>query len=296
MIVLSEDSQSGKAVATKGLSLHLGVDSVDRTYWGDALESLRSCRNDARTMYEIAVDAQFEAVLLKDIEATRKVFEQFLVEAAKLKSGDSVMITFSGHGTELLDVNGDEPLQWDGTPGRDQTICLYDNNLIDDELYGMLGNLRAGVQVCVILDSCHSATAVSLFSAQLNRFSFDGRSVLRQPRGASVVGLRQLVERRGAEFAAAQAQYPLGNRQPLNATVISMSACADDQVALDGSNENDHGLFTSTLLSVWNNHTFAGFQQFIDRIREQSYSAHMPEINFYGPPNPQFEKKGPFVL
>ena len=43
--------------------------------------------------------------------------------------------------------------------GFDETGCLYDGELIDDELYAALANFAAGVRIFVLSDSCHSVCA-----------------------------------------------------------------------------------------------------------------------------------------
>ena len=41
------------------------------------------------------------------------------------------LLTYSGHGGQINDVNNDEP------DGLDETWALYDRELVDDELYAM---------------------------------------------------------------------------------------------------------------------------------------------------------------
>ena len=41
---------------------------------------------------------------------------------------------------------------------QDETWCLWDGQLIDDELYLELSRFAAGVRVLVLSDSCHSGT------------------------------------------------------------------------------------------------------------------------------------------
>jgi hypothetical protein len=54
--------------------------------------------------------------------------------ATDAKAGDLVAIYYSGHGgNEIPDLNKDEDDPWDDR--FDETWCLYDAQLIDDELY-----------------------------------------------------------------------------------------------------------------------------------------------------------------
>src|SRR5215467_8561878 len=53
--------------------------------------------------------------------------------AAKLKRNDIFFLTYSGHGGQVPNTGRDlEP------DGFDETWCLYDGELIDDELYAVL--------------------------------------------------------------------------------------------------------------------------------------------------------------
>jgi len=74
----------------------------------------------------------------------------------RAKSGDSVVIQYSGHGSFVPDQNGDEP---DGT---DECLCPYDiearGPITDDELFDLYRNHARNVKVVMISDSCHSGT------------------------------------------------------------------------------------------------------------------------------------------
>jgi hypothetical protein len=63
---------------------------------------------------------------------------------------------FSGHGTWVPDVDGDE------TDKRDEALCCFDYNdnglLTDDELHHIFQNRRYRTRVAIISDSCHSGT------------------------------------------------------------------------------------------------------------------------------------------
>ena len=52
----------------------------------------------------------------------------------------------------MRDVTGEE------ADKRDETWCLFDSQLIDDELYFELAKFASGVRILVLSDSCHSGT------------------------------------------------------------------------------------------------------------------------------------------
>src|SRR5205085_944566 len=94
-----------------------------------------------------------QRTMLLTSQATVENFKTAFAEAAAaLDAGDTLFITYSGHGGQVPDTNGDEP------DGMDETWCLFDRELVDDELYGMFGTLAAGVRVVVLSDSCHSGS------------------------------------------------------------------------------------------------------------------------------------------
>lgn len=75
--------------------------------------------------------------------------------------GDSLFFQFSGHGTKVKDLDGDED------DGYDQAICPLDHStaglIIDDELNVILiRNLPPNVRLTTISDSCHSGSVLDL--------------------------------------------------------------------------------------------------------------------------------------
>jgi hypothetical protein len=83
----------------------------------------------------------------------------------KASKGDSLVITFSGHGTYQPDEDGDE------ADGLDEALCPYDLQtngaaLIDDEIKSIFGARKAGVRIVLISDSCHSGTVTRAAKAE----------------------------------------------------------------------------------------------------------------------------------
>ncbi|MEL6862778.1 MAG: caspase family protein [Bacteroidota bacterium] len=137
----------------RGMSIHIGVDRLDPNHYGNTFD-LSSCVNDARKMNEIANSLGYDAVLLENEEATVRNFTSFMRSAIhELYSGDSLLLTFSGHGSQIPNTSLDEEAD-----NKDETLCFYDRMLIDDELYALLGQFKEGVRVHLVFDSCHSGT------------------------------------------------------------------------------------------------------------------------------------------
>src|SRR5208337_4890722 len=74
------------------------------------------------------------------------------------QAGDNLVFHYSGHGSQVRDAEGDEL-----DDGKDEVICPADFNwtdgfIKDDDLAALIGGLKKGVRLEVILDSCHSGT------------------------------------------------------------------------------------------------------------------------------------------
>jgi len=144
-----------KATVTqpKGWSLHIGLNSVDPDHYGGWSGDLTACEFDALDMAELAKSQGIKPTLLLTRSGTRAKVLAALRKAAKtLKAGDLFLLSYSGHGGQVTDINADEP------DGQDETWCLFDSQLIDDELYFELSRFAAGVRILVLSDSCHSGS------------------------------------------------------------------------------------------------------------------------------------------
>ena len=121
----------------KALSLHLGLNAVDPVHYGGWSGELAACERDATDMAALAKVQKMKPTVLLTRSATRAKTIAALNAAAKvLKKGDLFFLTYSGHGGQVRDVTGEEPDK------RDETWCLYDSQLIDDELYFELAEVR----------------------------------------------------------------------------------------------------------------------------------------------------------
>ena len=119
---------------------------------------LSGCVNDATDWAATLGGRGFQVTKLLDGQATKAAmvaaFSDLVGGAAK---GDTVVITYSGHGTWAPDQNGDEP------DGRDEALCPWDIGttgavLLDDEIHDLFAHRNAGVRVVLISDSCHSGS------------------------------------------------------------------------------------------------------------------------------------------
>jgi metacaspase-1 len=275
----------------KGLSLHVGVNIGDLGHYGSFRELL-NCVNDANAMAELARGQGFEVLgLLADEAGTREAVKQAFAEAArKLKDGDIFLFTFSGHGSQYSGTApvGHNDVEQDGT---DETLVLYDGMMLDDELYEMWHRFAKGVRVYAVLDCCHSETGVRDIGGA------PGRPMHGRKRLLSAFD-RLNVKRRNADFyAGIFASGLLARELPVECSVNVITACKDDEVADDGVG-GGNGLFTQTLLAVWDNGNFQGsMEQFhLDIADFLSGSDQTPGKDWQGPPSPAFAAQRPFTI
>ncbi|MBK5914498.1 caspase family protein [Rhodocyclus purpureus] len=124
---------------------------------------LRGCVNDVRdmagTLSALAIVPAVPAAMriLTDARATRaNILDglKWLVTGAK--KGDVLVFYYSGHGSQVVDLSGDD------VDHKDETICPHDfasaGMIKDDDLRAIFSTLPAGVNLDVFLDSCHSGT------------------------------------------------------------------------------------------------------------------------------------------
>ena len=142
-----------------GMSIHIGLNRVNPKHYRDEFGRpwdglLAACEFDAKDMQALAQARGFRtSLLLTERAKARTVISAISRAARQLKSGDTLLVTYSGHGGQIPD-------EFDEEPDRlDETWVLFDRELIDDELYALWGQFQPGVRIIVFSDSCHSGSA-----------------------------------------------------------------------------------------------------------------------------------------
>ncbi len=122
---------------------------------------LRGCVNDVQNLRSALTRyfgfAKRDITLLTDFKATKKAMQSAIHKLiAGARSGDVLLLHYSGHGANVPDKNGDE------ADRRDEILCPTDldwkDPLLDDWLRSEFDALKAGVNLTVIMDCCHSGT------------------------------------------------------------------------------------------------------------------------------------------
>jgi hypothetical protein len=266
----------------KGISIHIGLNSVDPVHYEGWDGALAACEADAKDMYALAKKQGFQtSPLLLTKNATASAVTGALTDAAKkLSKGDFLFVTYSGHGGQVRDTNGDDQ------DGMDETWVLYDRQLVDDEIYTIWGKFKPGVRILVLSDSCHSGTV----TRDVPSFIDGGPRRRAMPR---VVG--EKVEKAHRElYRSIQNNNKSAEKTKVTASALLISGCMDNQFSMDGER---NGAFTGTLKRVWAGGKFTGhYRRFRDRIVSLMPSTQTPNYYFVGAPDPKFEGQKPFKI
>lgn len=203
-------------------ALVVGID-----YAGTAME-LSGCANDAHAMAAHLTKRGYAVTLLSDaveselstaVPPTRANILRALAELILAPDNDLVF-TYSGHGAQLPDLDGDE------ADGLDEVLVpldaarglTHDTAIIDDALRGLLQMLREPQRLACILDCCHSGSGLDLKWV-----------------GHVQGGRLRLLD---------------GGERPTPGQCVMLSGCRDDQVSLERTVRGQtHGVLTAAVLA-----------------------------------------------
>ena len=127
---------------------------------------LNGCINDANDWADTLSARGFSVSKLLDSQATKAAMVAAMSSLiSKAAKNDTLVISFSGHGTYQPDTDGDE------ADGLDEGLCPYDLQtngaaLIDDEIKVLFAARMPGVRIVLLSDSCHSGTVTRAAPAE----------------------------------------------------------------------------------------------------------------------------------
>jgi hypothetical protein len=238
------------------------------------VQGLRGSVNDVETMREVLLTrwgfSEANIKVLTDRAATRAAIFAALEELVGATGpNDTVYLHYSGHGSEVEDLNGDEQ------SGLDQTLVPQDGrtgevrDIVDDELAVIIARLRARSAI-IVLDSCHSGTATRSIDIR-------ARSV---PRDRRIQLYKQAAKTR--------AIVP-----DMRSRFVVLSATPAAELALDGPVDGRYvGFFSHSLAKSMSmappgatlKEVFSGVARELDRLQAQIGRASMPQPQLEGPP------------
>jgi metacaspase-1 len=267
----------------KGLSIHIGLNHVDPAQYEGWNGQLNACEADAKDMRNLAKKQGFQnqTLLLSQHATAENVIGAINQAAQTLTKGDLLFLSYSGHGGQVKDSNFDEE------PDRkDETWVLYDRQLVDDELYDLWQDFKAGVRILVLSDSCHSGSVAKDIPA----FITGGPRIRAMP---SILG-EEVETAHKALYRRIQDSHPGSETTKILASVLLISGCQDFQVSQDGER---NGAFTGMLKRVWAGGKIQGdYKRFYELILAKMPKDQKPNYFFVGAPNPSFEAQKPFTI
>jgi len=270
----------------RGLSIHIGLNRVDPDRYGGWSGDLNACEFDAEDMAAVAGSAGFSATKILTAEATSaRVLEAIGSAAEELTAGDTLLLTYSGHGGQIPDLDSDEEDSFD------ETWVLHDRQVLDDELYAAYSRFTAGVRVAVFSDSCHSGSVTRTGPPAAAGLPAGAPAADPVPVGARsramppALAQRDFLARRDT-YVEVAAKHQGVDEDTIAPCVLLISGCQDNQLSLDGTH---NGLFTATLLTVWNGGAFrGGYRRLHRQISQRMPSTQSPRLSVIGTPNRGF--------
>lgn len=155
----------------------IGLTNVNPASYGGWDGDCPGCDLDAKRMDKLFSSYGWETTLVMNEQATiEKVIQTIIRESMDMASGDQLLIYISCHGGQVKDENGDEE------DGQDETICLWDGQLLDDQLLDIWGEIPLGVDVVFFTDCCNART----------NYKLKPRSIVRSIPAFSLTGIIHL--------------------------------------------------------------------------------------------------------
>lgn len=191
--------------------------------------ALNGCINDIENMRDILKTEygykDADIMLISDMTDIKPTRNNIIKELLNLILSDATDLYFhySGHGSQVKDVNGDE------VDKKDECLVPidYEKNgmILDDELKGLLQCLNVDKKLTIILDCCHSGTGVDL---AYNVYERAGKLALLSD--------------------------PSSKTNNTRGKVLCISGCMDNQTSADGFEAGEYqGALTYSLIEAIRN-------------------------------------------
>lgn len=264
----------------RGISIHIGVNRPASM----TSEPLSECEDAAWRMSGIAFQAGYEnSHLLRGPAATREAVCDLLDRVTRsLLPGQTLFVSFSGHGAHTKNTRNNE------RHGLDETWCLHDTDLVDEDLVNFWTQLREGTRALVVSESC--------YSGGMGR---PGESLADYvPRKEPVIYRSGDPTWRGVKQAWSPMESCIGdspaNHDGIRASVLMLTAASETQLAQEGQ-------YTRRLLDVWDGGTFSGsfcdlHRAVYEKVKIEVPIGQDPQIFMLGTQDSLFAEKRAFHL
>lgn len=205
-------------------ALCIGIDDyVDSPLYG--------CVADAKRWAEVLASrgVTVQSVLLNSQATKSAIVDAWTDICERANHGDTVVIQFAGHGTQVPDLSGDESDYYD------EAWVTYDYSsgevLLDDEIGGLIDRYRAkSLQIVLFTDCCHSGTGTRARSGAITE-TRESR-FLRLDNNANFV-------RAFRRSARLWAQRLPGRQTDVLGPEVHFAGCQDDQSSYESNGQGD---------------------------------------------------------
>jgi hypothetical protein len=214
---------------------------------------LYGCINDVNSIKERISNAGFTNInVLTDLTTKKANRFNILTEFKNLlvnsQAGDLLFFLYSGHGSYILDKNGDE------TDGYDEMILACDlQPVLDDELKTLIqANLKSGVTLFAMFDSCFSGSMLDLKYQYMDSLNYE--------------------------------KYTENSKQlDTPGNVFMISGCTDNQTSADAVfNNKPNGSMTWSLLEALKQNPQCNWRELVTNMRtllKTSQFAQIPQFS-----------------
>lgn len=281
----------------KGHALVIGLNTVDPVHYDGWDGALNVCEADANKIQSYLKKQRFGSVTkLLTKEATRaNVISALDGLATKANAGDLIVIYYSGHGgNEIPDLNKDEDDPW--SDQFDETWCLYDAQLIDDELYYQWKSFKKGVRIIVMSDSCFSGDIAKLMvSAKKGPDKAMPKKAGEKTYKKNKKFYNQLVK----ELASKELKtFKTNKKGKITASLLQISSSQEFQTSNAETEQfPKNSLFTAVFFKIMKStKKMKSYQHLIDTLKKSMPDFQMPKDQMLGDLNLKLNLKKPFSI
>ncbi|HEX8612877.1 MAG TPA: caspase family protein [Telluria sp.] len=255
---------------SKGMALLVGLLAVDPSKYGGASYRTAVGHKDAEDMWKLLKNQGFELTppLLTPDAKINNVRGAILSAANALHSGDTFVFVYSGHGMKMADQDNDEP------DGLDETLCLYDGQLVDDDLHDLWKAFKKGVRVVLVVNSCYSG---SVNKHMVAFHATDAQDVKGEERALkAAVSMRPFGAKKTDDAHVFESRDALTPQRDVEALVMLFSACEERSLALEGE---DNSIFIDALKNVWARHdTKPSYRKLHAEVEREMKNGQVPVL------------------
>ncbi|KAI9342338.1 caspase domain-containing protein [Obelidium mucronatum] len=310
----------------KKKALLIGINYTGTSY------ALSGCINDAHNLKNFIVQnygysASPESMVMlsedskndKMIPTVKNLIAGFQWLVSNTKSGDELFLSYSGHGAQIKDDDGDR------ASGMDSTLCPLDfltaGQIRSDDVHRYLvAALPQGVKLTVVMDCCHSGTMMELpytyrpdANGKMNPIDMvkEGMRIAARAKGLFEGGFsmnkindaKNLFEDAQALAAAfsgrgkkAEVDSQGYKKEAFNENagapkqVFCLSGCMDEQTSADTSfNGQASGALTFAILSALKENRDVSFEELLVQLRGfmKGKFSQIPQLSCGVPVDPQ---------